>query len=74
MNCRSCKYWDTSYAFDEIAFNCHKEGDQIGYCLMASPDTEDQKLFLAIATCNSEGIYGQLVTKADFGCIQYVAK
>jgi hypothetical protein len=73
MTCRTCKYWDNTNPFDAIAFNCHKEGDEIGLCKLASHggDHGPKQDYKAIATCGGESIYGELVTKAQFGCIQY---
>lgn len=73
MTCGTCKHWSKN-TVDLIGFACHKDDDSIGICDRAYPDhTEDDK-YLLVATCQSEGIYGSLVTKENFGCIEYQAK
>lgn len=79
MRCKNCKYWEKH---EDLAFACHVDGQDIGLCRAASIDRfikgkhrfdseYDGEVILAVATCNSEGIYGELVTDAEFGCISF---
>ncbi len=84
--CETCKHWERGYitTFAEDAtysdgkphekrgqsitvrplWDCHAEGQDVGECNAA-----DGPLFAAV--CAGEGIYGQLVTDAQFGCRAY---
>jgi hypothetical protein len=74
MRCRNCKHWEQG-DFNEMGFACHTPDMELGECKIAWPGYGDPKQkFLAVATCNSEGIYGELITQADFGCIQFEEK
>ncbi len=82
MNCRTCKHWYTGdgssshHHYDkpgEVSlnwrphYNCHLESQELGECRVGSnaPETEP----LIIGTCESEGIYSEVITDARFGCI-----
>jgi hypothetical protein len=71
-NCGTCKYWDI-HSLDDIGYKCHTPEMKIGICQIASygSDHTEDRDYLSIATCNSEGIYGELVTQDSFGCIKY---
>ena len=73
MNCKNCKHWDERQ-FDDVAFTCHTPGMRLGECMMAAPSYVPEQAFLAVATCRSEGIYGDLITQDRFGCIQFTPK
>lgn len=67
MRCGDCKHWDNK---DPEIGGWFKSSDNIihpphtvGYCWVESP--------LIRPICDGEGIYGELLTHQDFGCILF---
>lgn len=75
MKCEHCKHWSLLEGDlrEEMIFNCHAPDMKVGICCMSTYNDkdEDDYNFKAIAVCNGEGIYGQLITQHDFGCINF---
>ena len=64
-NCRTCIYWSTSDIKMLSAFS-----NNHGYC---EKSEAIDKTDMMIATCMSEGIEGELITRDDFGCVMHEA-
>jgi hypothetical protein len=54
--CKNCKYWGEFHI------------DLLHYCTIISNNNTDD---LASASCFSEGIGGELITKENFGCMLF---
>lgn len=51
-------------------WHCHKNDQDVGECLLTIlPPNGSAPLI--VATCDTEGIYGELVTDASFGCVAF---
>ena len=67
--CADCKHWDRS---EDIGNDFHQFG--FGLCKAVEVDREDLwdsnnlDKQLAMATCFSEGIEGELLTRGEFSC------
>lgn len=73
-HCRDCQHWHEPTMPDPV----HARAAGLwGYCRLAGIRVENVDPpdgTLAIASCVSEGIYGELETHADFGCVQFAAR
>lgn len=49
-------------------WQCHDDDQDVGECAVASRG-QDGKHAMIVGTCDNEGIYGEVVTDAEFGCI-----
>jgi hypothetical protein len=50
---------------DRIRFDCHDDDQDVGVC--NAPFIEGKTMI--VGTCELEGIYGEVVTDADFHCM-----
>lgn len=65
--CASCRFWDPQ----AWAANPY---ENFGECAAASKEPGKGADVMITATCASEGIGGELLTRADFGCILHEPK
>lgn len=77
--CRNCKHWKRGTWFHSLEWEpqglwtCHKEGQEIGECRLANVTAKASADAMAVAVSYAEGIYGELITDASFGCNRFDA-
>ena len=66
-HCKTCEHWDTT---DYRAIAWRRDGHDWGLCVLLTVDSRpaDQ---LAEAACYTEGIGGDFLARAMFGCLLY---
>ena len=64
--CRTCNQW-TEQSPTWLCFDGDPE-HRVGECMLAEAHGDRTNPMIA-AVCESEGIYGQLITAHNFGCI-----
>ncbi len=85
--CRTCKHWYTGDgsvshhwydAPEAVSTNwrpdylCHVESQELGECRVGSRAEKSGPW--VVGTCQGEGIYGEVITDARFGCILHEVK
>jgi hypothetical protein len=78
-NCRDCKWWDTDAR--RTALKIFREPGQtmrasgaVGACLMTEIDSAPVHPESSAQIWESDEFSGVLVTREDFGCVQFEAK
>jgi hypothetical protein len=70
------KYWNGvphdqagTTQLQRIRFECHGDDQDVGECRAS----EREGKTMIVGTCDGEGIYGEVITDADFGCMLFEA-